>query len=49
MKIKFNYDSSGIKYRFPERSCLTCKNYPCDEDLNKLDADFAKYGCQYYS
>lgn len=49
MKNLYKYDRTGIKYKFPERTCKVCKNYPCNEDLEELDADFAKYGCQYYT
>lgn len=48
MRTNYNYDASGIKYKFPDRSCLICKNYPCSEDLSVLDVDFAKYGCLNY-
>lgn len=42
------YDKTGYKYKFPYRSCVNCKNYPCNEDINSLDVDFAKYGCKLY-
>ena len=43
-------DKNGIKFKFPERSCKKCINYPCiDEKAFELGCDFAKYGCINYN
>lgn len=47
-KYRFDYDRDGIKYQHPERSCKWCKCYPCMELSEKVDVDFAKYGCEEY-
>ena len=49
-KIVFDRDSDGLKYQYPERSCLYCQHNPCIEFFNDLGfsalkVDFAKYGC----
>lgn len=48
MKNTFNFDKYGIKYQFPERRCKNCKLYPCRDDIDVLDVDFARYGCIHY-
>ena len=45
MKQNGTYDEAGVKYRYPERTCTDCLNYPCREDMDILNIDFAKYGC----
>ena len=39
-------DKDGFHYKHPERSCKTCKKYPCVTNMNILKCDFAKYGCK---
>ena len=41
-------DKDGVSYRHPERSCKQCKLYPCLEGIERLRADFAKYGCKLF-
>lgn len=41
-------DSEGIKYKFPDRTCKDCINYPCFEGIKNMKCDFAKYGCRKY-
>ena len=47
-KLKFDRDKNGIKYKFPERSCLECSKYPYFTGIDKCVCDFAKYGCTQY-
>jgi hypothetical protein len=42
-------DRDGLTYAHPERSCSTCLNYPCLDNMETLLSDFAKYGCINYS
>lgn len=42
-------DRDGFHYKHPERSCTRCTNYPCLLNMDKLQGDFAKYGCKNYS
>jgi hypothetical protein len=42
-------DSSGYKYKFPQRSCNNCRRHPCFIGQDNLNFDFAKYGCCEYS
>lgn len=35
-------------WKFPNRSCKECKEYPCMKGQNVLRSDFAKYGCKHY-
>lgn len=42
---EFNRDKDGIIYKYPERTCLKCKKYPCFRGQSNLSCDFAKYGC----
>lgn len=42
-------DEFGVKLKYPNRSCKTCKKYPCFEGITKCVSDFAKYGCIFYS
>ena len=39
-------DKDGFHYKHPERSCTRCKNYPCLPNMDKLQGDFASYGCR---
>lgn len=48
MKNQYYYDNVGVKYKYPNRSCKNCNNYPCSNDISTLDVDFAKYGCIMY-
>lgn len=47
--IKVQKDKFGVRLKFPERSCKSCRKYPCFEGIKKCSSDFAKYGCTYYS
>lgn len=33
-------------WKYPERSCNKCKNYPCFSGQENMKADYAKYGCK---
>lgn len=39
-------DKDGFHYKFPERSCKRCLNYPCVEKMETLQGNFAAYGCK---
>jgi hypothetical protein len=41
-------DSSGFRYKYPNRSCSNCLKYPCFLRMDNLHFDFAKYGCSEY-
>lgn len=41
-------DSGGIIYKYPNRDCKECLNYPCFDGIDNLSCNFAKYGCQQY-
>jgi len=41
-------DSGGIIYKYPNRDCKECLNYPCFYGIDNLSCNFAKYGCQQY-
>ena len=47
-KIIFK-DKDNFHYKFPQRSCLRCLNYPCIPNMDKLKSDFAKLGCRKFS
>lgn len=47
-KQSFDKDPNGIKYKFPDRSCMDCIRYPCFKNMNYCNCDFAKYGCINY-
>ena len=47
--IKVKQDEFGVKLKFPDRTCKSCRKYPCFEGIKKCSCDFAKYGCTYYS
>lgn len=47
--IKLVKDKFGVKLKYPDRSCLECRKYPCFPGINKCKSDFAKYGCNFYS
>ena len=42
-------DKFGVKLKYPLKSCLECKKYPCFEGIKNCVCDFAQYGCIYYS
>ena len=44
----FDRDDEGIKYKFPERTCGKCFNYPCFKGIENFFCDMAKYGCKNY-
>lgn len=46
--IKPTKDKFGVKLKYPERTCKTCRRYPCFAGINKCVSDFAKYGCTLY-
>ena len=41
-------DKFGVKLKFPNRSCDSCKKYPCFSEIKKCSSNFAAYGCIYY-
>lgn len=41
-------DRSGVKYKYPSRTCSNCLKYPCFEGIKKCNSNFAAYGCTYY-
>lgn len=41
-----NKDKYGVKIKYPDRSCKTCRRYPCFEGIKLCRSDFAKYGCK---
>lgn len=42
-------DNYHEKYwKFPDRSCKDCQEYPCMKGQQTLKSDFAKYGCNQY-
>lgn len=47
--IKVKKDKYGVKLKYPDRACVTCRKYPCFDGITKCSSDFAKYGCIYYS
>lgn len=47
--IKPKKDTHGVKLKYPDRTCKTCRKHPCFEGMNNCVCDFAKYGCIYYS
>lgn len=47
--IKVIKDEYGVKLKFPDRTCQSCRKYPCFDGIKKCSCDFAKYGCTYYS
>ena len=46
--IKVTKDKFGVKLKFPDRTCKSCKKYPCFKGMDKCVSDFSKYGCIYY-
>lgn len=47
--LKIKRDKFGVKLTYPNRTCKTCRKYPCFEGFDKCVSDFARYGCIYYS
>lgn len=47
--IKAIKDKYGVKLKYPDRSCASCRKHPCFEGMEKCLSDFAKYGCVLYS
>lgn len=42
-------DPDGVLYKFPNRTCKDCTEYPCMKDMDTtFVSDFAKYGCTKY-
>lgn len=39
-------DPDGFNYKYPDRSCKRCLDYPCIEGMDNLKGDFAAYGCK---
>lgn len=39
-------DNYGIFYKFPNRDCSQCANYPCFIGMDKCRSNFAAYGCK---
>lgn len=46
--IRVSRDKFGIKYQFPNRTCIDCKKYPCFQGIQNCVCNFAAYGCKYY-
>jgi hypothetical protein len=46
-EIKFK-DKDGFHYKYPDRSCKHCLSYPCLADMDKLQSNFAAFGCRNY-
>lgn len=47
--IPADLEAEHLKYwKYPERTCTQCVNYPCFDGMETLDSDFAKYGCFQY-
>lgn len=42
-------DKDGITFKYPNRRCKDCSNFPCIKNMSKLKCDFAKYGCRLWS
>lgn len=42
-------DRNNFYYKFPQRSCQRCLNYPCLPNMDKLKSDFAKIGCKNFN
>lgn len=42
-------DSSGVKLKYPNRTCNNCKLYPCYDGIELCRCDKASYGCKLYS
>lgn len=42
-------DKDNYHYKFPQRSCSRCLNYPCVPSMDKLKSDFAKFGCKNFA
>lgn len=42
-------DKDNYHYKFPQRSCSRCLNYPCVPSIDKLKSDFAKFGCKNFA
>lgn len=47
-KVKYDKDPDGVKYKYPDRSCVECSRYPCFRNMEVCKCDFAKYGCVSY-
>ena len=41
-------DKFGVKLKFPNRECKSCRRYPCFRGIEKCSSNFAAYGCTYY-
>lgn len=39
-------DSSGVKLKYPNRTCKKCKLYPCFDGIELCKSDFARVGCK---
>lgn len=39
-------DKDNFHYKFPQRCCKRCLNYPCLPKMNLLKSNFAKFGCK---
>lgn len=48
LMIRVSRDKFGIKYQFPNRTCIDCKKYPCFQGIQNCVCNFAAYGCKYY-
>lgn len=41
-------DKSGVKLKYPNRTCKKCKLYPCFDGIESCRCDFSSYGCKLY-
>lgn len=46
-EVKYK-DEDGFHYKYPDRSCHRCQNYPCIPNMEKLKGNYASYGCKLY-
>ena len=44
----FTKSKDGHVYKYPDRSCKTCSKYPCMDNHENRECDYAKYGCVQY-
>lgn len=47
--LQLQRDKFGVKLKYLDRTCKTCRKYPCFSGIENCVCDFAKYGCTYYS
>ena len=47
-KMRVEKDKFGVKLKFPDKECKSCKKYPCFQGMERCSSNFAAYGCIYY-